>query len=488
MQYNTTVVTATLAMALALIEPAFAANISTVGKAQTYGAVSTEASVLGTIYNPASGALVASRLDSDKKVVGELAMGGDLEYGDVEDLFDLIDSLSDSLSDSDAGSGGGDGGNGSAGGGSDLGNIIDINDPQLADLIDRVGVEAQRLGTVLAIVASEGYARANIDGKASLILNSNIAGGTLSFDYISNITSGLVGVVDDVEFDSSQALNALEAAYNLADGDLPTRFDLTGGVFLSVDPSSGATSVEFENDSLLLTRSARVQEFSLGYSQQAGKFESGNLYWGVAPKVIVAGLSNVAVRIGDITDSEKIFDDIRDAEFTNDTAFGMNAGVVWNAENYSVGATVQDLIEADFDFPSIDTSDYTNENIISGLNRIETYKLERQLKLEGNYTSDSRRWSFNGVVDANAIHDVIGFEYQWLSLSGGYHSGNWIVPDVRVGFHQNLVGSELSYMAAGVTLLKFINLDVSSTLDSVDLDGTSVPRGLDISLSFNYGF
>ncbi|SMF25039.1 plasmid transfer operon, TraF, protein [Alteromonadaceae bacterium Bs31] len=462
-----------------------AMGVTNSGKSQTYGTVSGEAMLSGVRYNPAAASLAASRM-KDKTVAGELSGAGGLEYGDVQNIFDLIDGLEPFLTDS--GSGGDGGGNTGGDGGNLIFDGIDIANPELDALIDAVAAEAARLTAVLTLVAAEGYARANLDSQFSMVINKDVAGGTFALDYTGSISSGLLGVVDELGFEPETALTALQNAYNLDTGSPTTRFDLSGGVFLTVQPSDGSVNVEFENDSLLLTRAASIEEFTLSYSREAGDFSSGNLYWGVAPKIVLAGLSNVAFRIGDITDSEGIFDDLRDANFNNETGFGLNAGLMWVADNYSLGATVKDVIAQEFDFPELDTSTFTNPDMIQAVENAGTYKLKTQLSLQGNYTSTNDKWSFNAALDANAVEDILGFEYQWLNLSGGYHTGSWIFPDLRVGYHQNLAGSELGYFAVGFTFLKYVNVDASLSPDSVKIDGTEVPRGGNISIGLNYAF
>ena len=39
-------------------------------------------------------------------------------------------------------------------------------------------------------------------------------------------------------------------------------------------------------------------------------------------------------------------------------------------------------------------------------------------------------------------------------------------------------------MSAGATLFKYFNLDVASSLDTVEIDGRKLPRGLMVNLGF----
>ncbi len=461
-----------------------AMNITSVGKNSTYGAVSAEGTMVGTRFNPASATHAAWKIKNGKSVAGEFSGGMGIEYGDVSEIFDLLNGLGSSFTDSEEGAGGEQNDEG------DRESILDelnIDNPELEALIDGVAAEAARLAAVLAIVATEGYARANVDSQFSLLFKSS-GSGAFAFDYSLALTSGILGVVDEIEFDPATALSSLQNAYNLSNGDPSTTFDLTGGAFITVNPEDGSVDLEFENDSLLFTRSASIQEFAFTYSNKLGNFSSGSLYWGAAPKVVYAGLSNAALRIGDITDAEKVFDELTDAEFINETAFGLNAGILWVGGNYTLGASVDDLVEIDFDFPRVDTSTYENEQMKRAVEKARTYTMKSQLSLEGNYTSSSKKWSLNAALDANPVEDILGFEYQWLNLSAGFHLGGWVLPDVRLGFHQNLAGSELSYFAAGITFLKFFNLDLSASPDSVKINEDTLPRGLSAAIGINYSF
>lgn len=457
------------------------AATGTVGKSQTYGATSLEPGQVGTAYNPAAGAIVVARMSEGQYLMGEITAGGGLQYGNVEELFDKIDSLSDAIV-SDAGAGTSSGNTGI-----DLG-AIDITNPELEQLIDRVGQEVSRVTSILAVVASEGYARVNLDGKISMVFAAPVLNGTLSFDYSSSVTGGFIGVTDPLNFDANTALENLQQAYDLQAGDLITEFDLSGGVLLSVDPNTQRVEVDLVNDSLLFTRAISMHEFALGYSREAMDLGGGRLYWGVTPKIMHAGLSNVAFRIGDITDSEAIFDDIRDREFEYTDELSFDAGVIWVRDHYSLGASLHDIFEPEFTFPEVDTSTYESPEMVARLEDIRHYTMESQLKVEGNYTSTAGRWSINGAFDANATEDILGFEYQWATFSGGFHTGNWIVPDLRLGYHQNLAGSELSYVAGGITVVKYFNLDFAMALDDVNIEGDTLPRGLNVSLGFNYAF
>jgi hypothetical protein len=82
----------------------------------------------------------------------------------------------------------------------------------------------------------------------------------------------------------------------------------------------------------------------------------------------------------------------------------------------------------------------------------------------------------------------MGDSYQWLTISAGYKTEKWWLPGARIGFRENLSGTGLQYVSAGITLFKYVDLDIAATLESVDIDGKSLPRGANLSLGFEIVF
>ena len=111
-----------------------------------------------------------------------------------------------------------------------------------------------------------------------------------------------------------------------------------------------------------------------------------------------------------------------------------------------------------------------------------------KVTLEAGLFSDERAWNLHVELDANEISDQMDDKSQWLSVTGNYSSSSYWVPDVRVGFSKNLAGSNISYVKAGVTLLKFLSLDVSTSLDTVKLDNEDIRRGLNVQLGVQFPY
>ena len=243
-----------------------------------------------------------------------------------------------------------------------------------------------------------------------------------------------------------------------------------------------------ENDSLLLVKATKIAQFSLSYSRNAIHSDAGDLYWGIKPIFYRVGLTHANTRIGDITDTEDLFDDIKNADFIYENGFDIDLGLVWAAEHYQLGASVNSIFEHSYKFPDFDRASFTSLKILSQLNKQSVYTMERQLKLEAGVFTDQRHWSLNVELDANSVEDPMHDDYQWFTLTAGYAADSWWLPSARLGFSRNLAGSKLAYINAGVTVMKFINIDVATTLDTVTLDGSKTLRGANLRLGVQFDY
>jgi hypothetical protein len=239
-----------------------------------------------------------------------------------------------------------------------------------------------------------------------------------------------------------------------------------------------------ENDSSMLTKSAQMTELNVGYSRLAWSNSAGSLYLGAEARLYYMGLSRLSVRFGDITNSEELFDAIRDTNLSYSTRLGVDIGALWAGENYQIGAQLTNVNEPKFDFPAVDLGPYNNQDIIGFLERDQTYEMDRQLKLEASLFSSDRRWSAHVGLDADPATDPMGDRYQWLTVSAGLQRDSWWLPGARVGYRQNLAGTEMSYISIGLTAFKIVNFDIASAFDTVSIDGTTLPQGLMVSIGF----
>lgn len=445
------------------------------GKAQTLGRVAGDPTLIGTLYNPAVGYVNSRHVEKGNGFRGEGNFGVHMENGSVDNLFDEFDDYSDALATDKLSKDG-----------VRLTTQVDINSPQFQAIVDEISQQAAALNSGLKRLSDDGYARGTGELRFSMLLDRDIAGGTMAFDYVSKGSVAVTGVVEEVVFDPNAALTTLTDTYDLTAGSPAKTFALNGGALLTIDPSRQSASVAFDSDSTMLTRGVTLQEFVFSYSRPLFSTSQGVLTAGIAPKLIGAGLTTKATRIGEVQDAEKQFEDIEDDDFDYKLGVGVNAGLFWDGGFYHIGVSGQDLTETDFDFPDIDTSDYRSQDIIDTLQQSHRQKLERQFTVESGIKV--QHLNLTAAMDTNAKKDMLGAEYQWASLSGSYQWDNFWLPSVRFGIHKNQVGSELSYVAAGVTVFKYVNIDMASTTKDVEQEGDDIPRGLDFSIGFNYAF
>lgn len=444
---------------------------------------------LSNAGNPAAAALIVERKDPHVMTGGLIELGAGIEYGDLDELFEKIDELSNSFNPPS----------------DDVSNPDEPSIPnnpdnppewddifdQYPDLEDRLDIVKDKVAItagLLALIASEGYAKAEITSEAAFVLNENLYGGTLIFGASVKANSKVVGIFEELNFDASQAKEQLKALPNFDENDAIQELDLSGGITLFYNPVNKNSKVTVDNDSLLLVKATTVSQMSLSYSRKWNSFENGDLYWGVKPVFYRVGLTNVSARVGDITDSEALFDDIKDADFIYENGFDVDLGLVWAAPNYQLGASLTSLFEHTYDFPEIDRRRFSSDQIIQTLDHHEEFTMQRQLKLEAGIYTELRHWSLNMELDANPVEDPMRDRYQWLTVTGGYAADSWWLPSARVGFSRNLAGTKLAYVNAGVTVMKFINIDVATTIDTVTLDGDEMRRGANIRIGVQFDY
>jgi F plasmid transfer operon, TraF, protein len=456
----------------------------------TYGNVSHGQGIASSSANPASPSANQSRGGEFAKHNGMLAVGAGIEYGGVNNLFRFIDQTSDSISPTSPPPSGGtppdppeeDGKLKQA-----LDSLVS-NNPNVEEAIAQITNKAATLAGSLLVIASKGYGKAYVTGDAPFSISTPVYGGTISVSASVSATSKVAGIADPLKIDPAQIRAQVEAAAQLPDSAPETDFELSKDIIMSIDPSSDKVSLKFNNDSLLLTKAAKIEEFSIGYSRSVADFESGKLFLGVKPKYIRAGLTRVGVRFGDISDSESLFEDIKNAEFRYDDELSVDLGAMWISDYYQVGGSVTNINQPKFAFPTIDTSGIENQGILAAIANDSIYKMEAQFKFEAGLHSVDKKWILNTAIDLSPAADPMGDNYQWASVSAGYATDSWWLPGIRTGLQSNLAGTQLTYISAGLTLFKYLDIDVSSALDTVEIDGEDLPRGLNLSLALSARF
>jgi len=453
----------------------------------TYGDVTHGQRVQSASSNPAAAAADLAR-GTGKSTRGTVLSGAaGLEYGGVQNLFDFYDEVTGAYKPSDPGSGGGGPGNlpeDKPVGGIDLGEIWDSLDPDFQATIEAVAREVVVQTALLSLIRNEGYAKAWLASDAPFVLGGERLGGAWTFGVNWSGTSKAFGLVQAIDFDPDAARIALEDWFNQLPIDRPVQFPLTEQILLTVDPTTNAVLFALQNDSSMLSKASQTTELNVGYSRHAWSNDEGNLYIGAEAKLYLMRLSRLSVRFGDITDSEELFDAIRDSNFRNDERLGVDIGALWVSENYQIGVQLTNANEPKFTFPDVNLDPYTDEGIIGFLQSDQSYTMDRQLKLEASLFTTDRRWSTHLGYDTDSATDPMGDKYQWLTLSAGFTTDSWWIPGGRIGYRENLAGTKMKYIGIGLTAFRIVNFDIASALHTVRIDGKNLPQGLMGSIGF----
>jgi hypothetical protein len=433
------------------------------GSNLTFGDVTHGLRVQSASSNPAAAAADRARAQgvSNRGLVFSAAAG--IEYGNVQELFDLYDEITGAYKPSQPGTPPGPGQTPNPDNGIDIGRIIDELDPELRATIDAVAAELTAQAGILGIIAAEGYARAWVSADVPVVLNGNLWGGTWTTGVNWSGSSKALGATVPIEFDVDAALDELERALDdFLNGLVPSppeEVQLSRDVLMNIDPASRNIIILLDTDSSLLTKATQTTELNLGYSREAWSNDSGSLFLGAEAKLYLMRLSRFSARFGDITDSEELFDAIDNANFRNDQGVGVDIGALWVANNYQLGVQWTNINEPEFKYPE---------------------------KLEGSVFTSDRRWSAHLGIDADSARDALGDDYQWVTLSAAWtRPDSFWLPNLRFGWRQNLSGTELGYLSVGATMFRYVNIDISSALDTVKISGTELPQGLMGSIGFH---
>lgn len=450
----------------------------------TLGDVTHGQRVQSASSNPAAAAADLARGKGRGTRGTVLSGAAGLEYGNVQNLFDFYDKVTRAYEPSDPGTGGGPGQDpdDKPDGGISIGDVLDMLDPEFREVLDAVAREVAIQTVLLALIAEEGHGKAWLAADAPFVLGSEFLDGAWTFGVNWSGSAKAAGLTQAIDFDRDEARQAIEDWVNTLPINRPVQLPVSDNIILT--PIQNAVLFAIDNDSSIISKSTQTTELNLGYSRQTWSGSAGSLFLGAEVRLYLMQLSRLSVRFGDITDSEELFDAIRDADFRTDESAGIDVGALWVGRNYQLGAQITNVNEPKFEFPDVNLAPYRSAVAIDFLRSNQTYRMDRQLKLEGSIFTSDRRWSAHLGIDADPATDPMGDRFQWLTLSAGFTTESWWVPGVRVGLRQNLAGTELGYFSIGLTAFKIVNIDIASALDTVQIDGDKLPQGLMGSIGF----
>lgn len=260
-----------------------------------------------------------------------------------------------------------------------------------------------------------------------------------------------------------------------------------------------STTEEMETNSALYIKGAAVAEVSAGYSRKVWGNNNGGLYAGITGKYYQVELTKNVISLNDTDDGlEDTLADEFDQNQQSTSNFGIDLGLLWVANHYSLGVTLANANAPEFDYGTLGSNCdqlsgpaqnncYTAASHNNKIDLTETYTMDPQLRVEATLHSANRHWLLNTSYDANSVRGPIGNEIQWMTAAVGYVPDNWI-PGVRFGYRKNLVGSQLSMATFGLTLLKGLNLDVAYGLEEVEHEGEKFPRTVAVNLGLEMRF
>lgn len=432
----------------------------------TYGSVSNGQTLMSDINNPAAGALAPLKEGSKFRfgVLGSIGVG--VEYGEIDNLYDDLDAMAADF---------------------DLTNAFtSITNVNTAAAVAEVDARITEINDLLQNIETDGYGKAFTSGHVPLmpmIIASDTLGGSLTLDLNASAVARVGAVADTVQFDLTGAQTFI--TNNLGGTNQATFGDVT------IDINGNNISYSVSNDSVVRLKAAATFEAALGYSRNLFSTNSGNLLAGLRGKYYQITLAQDVEKVEDETNTEDLFSDFDYKDGNTDSNFGVDMGLLWASDHYRVGATLNNINEPEFEYNAIDPAKLSAINdprIRALLSQDLIYKMKAQFTLEGALHTKNQKWVFSAAYDTNAIEGPTGDEYQWGTLSAAFITKSWIIPGIRLGYRVNQAGSELSYLTAGFTLFKYLNIDGAYSLDDVVIDGTTLPRSAMLNIGLELSF
>lgn len=269
-------------------------------------------------------------------------------------------------------------------------------------------------------------------------------------------------------------------------------------------------SFKINTSAALYIKSAVKANLALGYSRPIYKREDAMLYAGLKLNVSQYKLGKNVVSLAGLEDGEDIGDAIEDdyeANQNSATNFSIDAGLLWVSEQYSVGLSLQDINEPEYEFGfinnncaelmglSLDNCFVAQEAVAQGRIKADEVHVANALAtIEGStwigvpLFGKGGKFGLHASIDLNDKNDALGDVYQWASVSTSAKLNSWFIPELRLGYSQNLSGTELSYYSFGVTFFKHADLDIRWSDETVRIDDSSGPRSAYFSFAIQTKF
>ncbi|MCW8355855.1 conjugal transfer protein TraF [Marinomonas pontica] len=343
--------------------------------------------------------------------------------------------------------------------GIEMGDVSDLDDQveDLEDILDATYVDTA--------AANTGLAEAN-----------EILGDIGDSAYVKTSLSMQVPFMPLIYKTDNNAAFTLDASISaVAKGSL-----LAGTV--SVNGSD-----ELETDTSFYAQTATDLKIGFGYSQAMWQNSHGMLIGGAKANLHDISLGRALVELDDedVDAGDAISDSISD-DAVSSTGVGIDLGAVWVSHYYQVGVTFANINEPEFDGAAVTTNTASDDY---GITASDKYVMEMQTTIDAAVSTKGKQVTLGLSYDTNAVKDAVGDEYQWAAASLSYYGDSHFLPGIRIGYRQNIAGTELSYASLGLTMFKRLNIDLAVALDTVeDEDGDELPRGGYFSIGYDTAF
>ena len=400
-----------------------------VGSSFTLSSAPNQRALATALANPAAPFLMVNQEDDDNfrfGILGPLSIG--IEMGDVSDLSDRAEKIEDIIDNSTAGT---------------------------------AAADETRVEAILADIGDSAYVKTS-----------------------ASLQVPLMPVIYKTDNNGAFVLDAsisTVAKANVVSSDV------------SVDPGTN----ELDTDASFNAKTAVDLAIGLGYSQSMWENSHGMLVGGIKATMHNISMGHALVSLNDDdTDAGDAISDAIDDKAVESTGFGIDLGAVWVSNYYQVGVTFANVNEPEFDGVSLDTTCITES--CSAASSLVTagkvtsggkYVMEMQTTIDAAFSTRGKQVTLGMSYDTNAVKDAVGDEYQWAAASLSYYGDSHFLPGIRIGYRQNMAGTELSYASLGLTMFKRLNIDLAVALDTVeDEDGDELPRGGYFSIGYDTAF
>lgn len=348
----------------------------------------------------------------------------------------------------------------------------------------------QELVTMITKVRDDFSFQLDAQGNLPMVFTHNELGGFgLELSFATSGTGAILSDDRPVTFDPTQ-LVATGSGNSFTDNDLVNALDVKTGIYLKTAVSS---------------------EVALTYGDQFYQNDKGQLAVGFRAKMIQASLvksvnsfkkyltqtaNNQAITIADDLSNHSDLNQ-------NETAFGLDIGAQWFAENWMAGLMVQNINSPKFNYNDLGVGSsnqaYTEQYFSNQYALSESVELTPQARIEGAYYSKNRHWTLAGSVDLNDASNFLNQQQQWMSVSASYATDaagdEWyyaLIPDFRISYHSNMAGDKRKFYAPGLSWGP-LNLDMAfeemSDLSKLGNLGSATDETIDLPkmVQFNLG-